>query len=1061
MKRLNGSLKSLAGSPVSLRLILSIGVAAIVLIVLPIRRAQSQGNKSQSYSYTAATNAAARRQGLVKAGQWTWDCKGSQCTAPALAGQSDMEACRQLAAAVGSLRSFSRPGMVMAASDVSLCNSKAVAGGIAKPDQAKGGQSDPSKNSEKSGGTPAVKPVKPEAPRPLQKGDVQDKGDAKEQSQGNKSQNYSYTAATNAAARRQGLVKAGQWTWDCKGSQCTAPALSGQSDMEACMQLAANIGSLRSFSRPGMVMPARDLSLCNSKAAGGGIAKPDQAKGADQSRTRPDNASEGKTGSNTDSNKRQSKTIPTAPAHVPGPTGPEPSAPSGPSQPGGPLGPGPGTPGQANQQGYWSLVNRWGIQQDDGVWKTGRIWDALEISDGQVLAASEFSGVWYLRRNTPAVSLSHDWESAKIYSLAKNPTHSGSFFAGGRNVEYGSLGVLHETRQGSSAPLLEAWVTVPLPQGTGPIYRIVTLASSSGPARIVLATDTGILWADIPPTPAPYRWHPAVGVARDKFWDVKEGPNQTIIAGTVTFEPGSDGATPIRLGSWQQVGSTYQLTLQNVTIASTDFDAFNPSTMYATSIGVCDTDRRILYAASSDRMGAQDALGKIGFGELTHIYRSTDGGRTWTPKRAVDSGDGKPSGARTEGRQGIFFNNTIAVSPQDSNRIVVGWVHLLTSTDGGDHFTEQLGLHDDHHTVFFAGSRLYDCSDGGLAYSGDFAKTFNDEFNHLLPTLVFLNYKFDAVVGFRAVTAGGTQDNSCVYCSFPQNGQPGPWKVFEGATNDDGGPVALLQQGAAWTVDGTKYNYSSLGSDGNYAQQGPVNTDGATGAANLFKVTSPVSQDSQGRKIRALIFSEDADRSVQHQAAIFGLYSADSGPPAFKKMALILVQAGGQVTSLASYDGSKIFVGMGPIPAIQSIDMTTRPNPTVVTEGGFPTNVTAYIDNIAAASNNDVFATLSRIGGTSTLYQRAINLHTWTAVQGNLPDQVLTSLACSGPNLLFVSTPTAVWMSQNSRNFWIDISYGLPRYPNAQSLIVGEDNLGNKWLFLATWGWSVWKYRIN
>jgi len=74
------------------------------------------------YFYTVTTKQKAFRQGTVNLSDAKWLCKGSRCTAKAAWKYPPFKSCEELSHAVGALRSFSRPGVVMSAGHLKQCN---------------------------------------------------------------------------------------------------------------------------------------------------------------------------------------------------------------------------------------------------------------------------------------------------------------------------------------------------------------------------------------------------------------------------------------------------------------------------------------------------------------------------------------------------------------------------------------------------------------------------------------------------------------------------------------------------------------------------------------------------------------------------------------------------------------------------------------------------------------------------------------------------------------------------------------------------------------------------
>ena len=150
-------------------------------------------------------------------------------------------------------------------------------------------------------------------------------------------------------------------------------------------------------------------------------------------------------------------------------------------------------------------------------------------------------------------------------------------------------------------------------------------------------------------------------------------------------------------------------------------------------------------------------------GSADGLFRSTDGGATWTQLR----GHGLPAGdvgrigiavarshriyALIESKEGLvwrsddrgatwtmvsndtlvderpFYYTKIFVSPTDPNRVWTTSVHLTVSTDGGAHFSiTGHGIHGDHHAMWIAadGRRIIEGNDGGAAFSQDGGETW-------------------------------------------------------------------------------------------------------------------------------------------------------------------------------------------------------------------------------------------------------------------------------------------------------------------------------------------------
>ena len=181
------------------------------------------------------------------------------------------------------------------------------------------------------------------------------------------------------------------------------------------------------------------------------------------------------------------------------------------------------------------------------------------------------------------------------------------------------------------------------------------------------------------------------------------------------------------------------------------------------------------------------------------IWRSTDGGLTYRPRKTLDS-----SGQVADylGDQGWYGNAVWAGDPTDENLVVVGGVDLWRSTDGGDHVAEistwsdARSVHADHHaivshpsydgtdnrTVFFG-------NDGGVFTADDLARVgteheapFFHGWRELDNNYGVTQFYSGAGNPLSGKIVGGAQDNGTI-CFDPARGTEGWQQIFGG----DGG----------------------------------------------------------------------------------------------------------------------------------------------------------------------------------------------------------------------------------------------------------------------------------
>lgn len=147
--------------------------------------------------------------------------------------------------------------------------------------------------------------------------------------------------------------------------------------------------------------------------------------------------------------------------------------------------------------------------------------------------------------------------------------------------------------------------------------------------------------------------------------------------------------------------------------------------------------------------GAAPGGGRGGAGAqagATGVYRSADGGATWTK---VSSTNPRP----------MYFSQ-MRVDPNNADRIYMGGVGMHMSVDGGKTFETDVALvtHDDVHAIWINpknSDHVLIGNDGGLAVSYDMSRTW--QFIPNLPVGLFYHVGFDMETPFNV--CGGMQDN--------------------------------------------------------------------------------------------------------------------------------------------------------------------------------------------------------------------------------------------------------------------------------------------------------------
>lgn len=206
-------------------------------------------------------------------------------------------------------------------------------------------------------------------------------------------------------------------------------------------------------------------------------------------------------------------------------------------------------------------------------------------------------------------------------------------------------------------------------------------------------------------------------------------------------------------------------------------------------------DNNVLYAAFHQRMRKVHSY--ISGGPETALYKSTDGGETWTQLKSglpsgdlgrmgldispvnpdilyivVEAGDDKGGiyrstnrGLNWEKRSGYFtsgnYYNELTCDPHDVDKIYITDTYYKVSYDGGKSTSNigEVNKHIDNHAIWVdpkdANHLIIGC-DGGIYETYDHAKTYSYRAN--LPITQFYKVSTDNDLPFYSVH-GGTQDN--------------------------------------------------------------------------------------------------------------------------------------------------------------------------------------------------------------------------------------------------------------------------------------------------------------
>ncbi len=186
-----------------------------------------------------------------------------------------------------------------------------------------------------------------------------------------------------------------------------------------------------------------------------------------------------------------------------------------------------------------------------------------------------------------------------------------------------------------------------------------------------------------------------------------------------------------------------------------------------------------------------------------NLYRTTDGGSNWTSLITKHTPSINVFGGNNQG----YYDNTIAVYPDDKEKVLLGGIDLWTWSDQNKfeqvsywlEFAGQKYVHADQHGIVFHpdykyNKTLYVTNDGGIFASSDggiFFRAINKNYG--------VTQYYDIDCGPKGQIIGGCQDNGSPYMDMEQ--KTDLKSSFEMSGGDGGYSVASeLYPGALFTT---------------------------------------------------------------------------------------------------------------------------------------------------------------------------------------------------------------------------------------------------------------------
>lgn len=628
--------------------------------------------------------------------------------------------------------------------------------------------------------------------------------------------------------------------------------------------------------------------------------------------------------------------------------------------------------------------------------------DPNDPSGHTIWAGGVAGGLW---RTTDITQSAPNWapvdeffDNLAITTLAYDPSNTQIFYFGTGEGYYNGdavrgLGIWKTTNGGTT------WNQLPATNNSTYFYiqRIAVTASGTVLAAtrsggIRRSVDGGASW-----TKVLGNGMGITGANSNVAWDVRVAANGDIYASL-------DGS----LHKSTNDGATFGAAL-NIGVPADRID-----------IAVAPGDANYLYALVENG------------NQVQAILRSTNAGATFQSRNEPNDDD-PGIGANDFSRGQAWYDLSIAVDPNNRDRLFVGGVDLFGSVDGGNSWTQiahwyggfgHQYVHADQHQVLFEPGNsdvVYFTNDGGVYRS--------ENATNAVPTIEFKSDNYNVTQFYAcAIHPGaqidyflaGAQDNGT------QQFTTGGMNATVEATGGDGAFTHIDQNQPQYQF--TSYVYNNFRRSNN-------------GGASFVNVNA----GNSGRFINPSDFDDDAN--IMYSARNNNQFLRWNNPHTGNSFTTEnMAVFGGQVSAVkvSPNTANRVFFGTSNGNIIRVNDAATSPLGTRIESGSMPN---AYVSSITVETGNDnhLIVTFSNYG-VNSIWETLDGGTNWTSIEGNLPDMPIRDVLLnpSDNRQAIIATQLGVWSTDlingGSTN-WGPSNSGLANVRVDQFKMRSSDNL--------------------
>lgn len=451
------------------------------------------------------------------------------------------------------------------------------------------------------------------------------------------------------------------------------------------------------------------------------------------------------------------------------------------------------------------------------------------------------------------------------------------------------------------------------------------------------------------------------------------------------------------------------------------------------AIAIAPSSPQTLYAATSIYDSSTSA-------EVSHVYKTTDGGTTWSETAlAASSNYGIAHYLGTQG----WYDNTIVVSPTDPNTVIAGGVTYVKSTDGGatwdrPKFTGSSVHVDAHELRYDAAGTLFIANDGGIWTTPDNGNSATER-NANLVTRQYYAIANDP--SNRNRVFGGTQDNGTT--RRPDSGSTA-WDYFTG-----GDGIGCEVNPLAPDIVYSTYQYAAINRS----------LDGGSPTPTLGHVTPLYDSSSDPTPFLSRVLLDPNNPAVLYTVT-HRLWKSTTGGDSWLPLSITMTDGSTWSTksyltaaAIAKSDSNVLMVAQG-----GTIYRSTNGGQTWwKAAGGLPSKSVNGIE-IDPRNPQVAYVALAGMAGTS-VYMTQNGGSSWTARGNGLPSfsALVVRVDPTDSSTLYCGTDVGVYRSIDGGASWSRFGTGLPAVSVYDIQILADGSV----VRAGTHGRGVWELGVT